>query len=183
MRFAALLLVSIGCGSSPEPPSPPLSPDGGPARHEVPPGPDDPSAVLAEVAAIHGGAGPFAVAGYRMARHALQQLDAPPTGFSVEVTHHSPAAVQYSCVADGWQAATRASVGKGTLGWSEADLADLRTVVTRRDSGASLTYRLTPAFLERFTDLEMDQLRSAGDEVARLPDEAIFTATEESSSP
>lgn len=63
----------------------------------------DVEAQLNQIAAVHGGAGPFAVAGYRMARHALEVLGLEPGSFDLDVEHHSPKAVQFSCIADGAQ--------------------------------------------------------------------------------
>lgn len=54
--------------------------------------------VLNQVAAIHEGAGPFAVAGYRMGLRALQELGVDRGSFSVDVTHETPAEVQWSCI-------------------------------------------------------------------------------------
>jgi formylmethanofuran dehydrogenase subunit E len=54
------------------------------------PSPSTEDAALARVAAIHGGAGPWAVAGYRMGIHALQALGLSAGSFDVEVVHHSP---------------------------------------------------------------------------------------------
>ena len=68
--------------------------------------------LLAKVAAIHGNAGVFAVAGYRMGERALREFHQPRGSFALDVTHKTPMEVQYSCVADGWQAATGASPGK-----------------------------------------------------------------------
>src|SRR5688500_8675683 len=45
---------------------------------------------IAAVARIHGGAGPWAVAGYRMGRFALGALGLEPGSFDLEVIHHSP---------------------------------------------------------------------------------------------
>ena len=56
---------------------------------------------LAEVARIHGGAGPWAVAGYRMGEHALKELGLERGSFDLVVTHFSPKEVQYACIADG----------------------------------------------------------------------------------
>src|SRR5580704_15913505 len=76
---------------------------------------------LARVAAIHGAAGPWAVAGYRMGRYALGKLGLPAQSFDLEVVHHTPEKVQYSCIADGAAAATGASPGKLNLKIAPAD--------------------------------------------------------------
>lgn len=55
---------------------------------------------LTRVAAIHGAAGVFAVAGYRMGERALHDLSVPRGSFALDVTHRTPLKVQYSCIAD-----------------------------------------------------------------------------------
>ena len=67
---------------------------------------------LDAVAAIHGDAGAWAVAGYRMGEHALKALGLKRGSFSLSVEHQSPREVRYSCIADGAQAATGASLGR-----------------------------------------------------------------------
>lgn len=67
---------------------------------------------LSRVATIHGAADVFAVAGYRMGERALHDLSAQRGNFALDVTHRTPLEVQYSCIADGWQAATGVSAGK-----------------------------------------------------------------------
>src|SRR5262245_34261564 len=70
---------------------------------------------LDKIAFVHGGAGPFAVAGYRIGERALKELNLPRGSFSLEVIHKTPSEVQWSCIADGAQAATGASPGKLNL--------------------------------------------------------------------
>jgi len=122
---------------------------------------------LARVAAIHGGTGPFAVAGYRMGERALSELSLQRGSFDVEVEHTSPAEVQYSCIADGVAASTGASVGR--LNLRRVDAADGAT-----RSGRSLVLRLTDGFLARFRDVPMPGLGAAGRAVLGLRDEEIF---------
>lgn len=49
---------------------------------------------LDRVALIHGGTGPFAVAGYRMGAAALKQLKLNRGSFDLEVIHHAPRPVE-----------------------------------------------------------------------------------------
>src|SRR5579871_2156156 len=72
-------------------------------------------AALKEIDFVHGGHGPFAVAGYRIGERALKELGEPRSSFSFEVIHKTPAEVQWTCIADGVQAATGVSVGKMNL--------------------------------------------------------------------
>lgn len=129
------------------------------------------------VRAIHGGAGPWAVAGYRMGNAALKELELTRGSFDLEVVHHTPKEVQYSCIADGAAAATGASVGKLNLSLEEAPAAETRTTYRRRSTGASVTLRLTEGFKARFFDVPRAELASAGREAAGLSDAEIFEVT------
>lgn len=129
---------------------------------------------LAAVARVHGGAGPWAVAGYRMGEHALAKLGLRRGSFDLEVTHHSPREVQYSCIADGASAATGASLGKLNLSLTEAPAAETHTVYRNKATGQTVALRLTPAFVARFANVPRAKLAEAGREVIALRDEEIF---------
>jgi formylmethanofuran dehydrogenase subunit E len=129
---------------------------------------------LARVAEIHGAAGPWAVAGYRMGRYALTKLGLSAQSFDLEVTHHTPAMVQYSCIADGAAASTGASVGKLNLKLIDAPEAEVMTTYLRKSTGRSVTLRPTAAFRARFVDLPREKLQDAGREVMALPDAEVF---------
>jgi formylmethanofuran dehydrogenase subunit E len=129
---------------------------------------------LAQVAAIHGGAGPFAVAGYRMGQRAVTELGAQRGSFDLEVVHESPAEVQWSCIADGLQAATGVSPGKLNLRLVVVDGGRTSSLVRNRRTGRVMRFTLTPAFLARFTDVPREKLAGAGADVMKLPDEEIF---------
>lgn len=117
-RFALLLVVlapAVACGGAHR--APPSEPGHHPAAasptaHHAEP-PEDEG--LRAVASVHGGAGPWAVAGYRMGEFALRELGLPRGSFDLEVVHFTPESVQYSCIADGAAAATGASLGKLNL--------------------------------------------------------------------
>ena len=132
-------------------------------------GPDE---VLVRVAAIHGNPGVFAVAGYRMGERALRELGLERGSFALLVTHHTPLKVQYSCVADGWQAATGVSAGKLNLVVVEAD--QVETVVEDRKTGRRLGFRLQPEFVRRFLNTPMAEQAKVARQVAELPDDEIF---------
>lgn len=133
-----------------------------------------PDAELAEVARIHGGAGPWAVAGYRMGKHALAKLGLSKQSFALEVTHRSPRAVQYTCIADGASASTGASVGKLNLSLEVADEAHVETTYRNKTTGASVTLRPSAAFVARFKDVPRQELAEAGRKVLGLPDPEVF---------
>jgi formylmethanofuran dehydrogenase subunit E len=136
------------------------------------------AACLARVQEVHGATGPWAVAGYRIGERALKELGLTRQSHDLEVIHRSPAEVQYSCIADGVQAATGASPGKLNLRLEPASREDLRTVIRDRKSGRVLTFTLRPEFARSVADLPIDRLEAEGRRVATLPDEAIFRVVE-----
>lgn len=133
-----------------------------------------PEVALARVRLLHGGVGPFAVAGHQIGADALKRLAVGRGDRKIQITHFSPEAVRWSCVIDGVQAATGASVGRLSLRWRPAELADLRTEI-RLEGGPTLTYTLTEGFIERFGPVPPEGLEGAGRAVIALPPEAIFT--------
>ena len=130
--------------------------------------------LVARVTAIHGGAGPFVVAGYRMGERALADLSLARGSFDVEVEHTSPPAVQFSCIADGFAAATGASVGRLNLRRVDATDGATHTRVRDRRSGRAVVLRLAPGFLARFLNVPMPGLGAAGQTVLGLRDDEIF---------
>jgi hypothetical protein len=74
--------------------------------------PEDVAVALERVAAIHGQHGPISIARYHMGEAALKTLGLPPGSFDLEVAHHSPAKVQWSCIAGGLRAGTCVSADK-----------------------------------------------------------------------
>jgi formylmethanofuran dehydrogenase subunit E len=134
--------------------------------------------ILARVAEYHGAAGVFAVAGYRIGARALTELGEKRGSFSLDVTHHTPFQVQWSCVADGVQAATGVSAGKLNLRLVETSPDKLETVIRDKRSGKILSFRLRPEFLSKYLDTPEDRQAEAAREVLRLPDSAIFTIKE-----
>ena len=131
-------------------------------------------AAIARVTAVHGGAGPFVLAGYRMGERALTELSLARGSFDVDVEHTSPPEVQYSCIADGVAASTGASVGRLNLRRVDATDGATQTQVRDRRSGRAVVLRLTEAFLARFRDVPMPTLGAAGRAVLGLRDDEIF---------
>ncbi len=151
-----------------------------PARADEPARPPaEVDACLARVKAVHGGGGPWAVVGYRMGERALKDLGLPPQSFALSVVHKAPMQVQYTCMADGLQAATGASVGKLNLRLEEAARADLATTVVDRKAGRRLRFTIDPALAASIADLPFDRLEAEGRRVAALPDDRIFRVVED----
>lgn len=175
-----LVLTMCGCATAPPPASSP--PPSEPSQDAVLATGDPIARILAETRRVHGGQGPWAVAGYRMGAHAMASLGIPRGHMGLRVHHHSPSEVQYSCITDGLQAATGASLGKHTLDWTEVPLESLRSEVGT-SAGDRLVYTLTPSFIERYSNVPFDQLDARGAEVAALDDEAIFEVREVAGTP
>lgn len=175
LRAALALSVLTACAPAPAPASAPAAAASAPAAVSAPAAASSPAdARLEEVRRAHGGAGPWAVAGYRMGEHALAVLGLPRGSFDLEVVHHAPLSVQYTCIADGAGAATGASVGKMNLSIEKAEAKDLRTLYRRKSTGQTVTLRLTAAFIARFKDVPRARLEEAGREVMSLTPEEIF---------
>ena len=137
---------------------------------------DDHAAALHGIAAIHGGNGPWAVAGYRMGRRALVELGFEKHSFALKLTHRAPAEVQWACIADGAMAATGASPGKLNLVMETlAENASVETIYEdTRPGGRRLVFKPAPAFIKAFLDVPRDQLDAAGRKVMTMSDEQIF---------
>jgi formylmethanofuran dehydrogenase subunit E len=129
---------------------------------------------LDRVAAIHGAPGPWAVAGYRMGKYALAKLGLGAGTFDLEITHHTPKQVMFSCIADGAAAATGASVGKLNLWLVDSRAEDVATTYRKRSSGEAVTLRPAARFRARFADTPREHARDFGREVLRLPDSDVF---------
>ena len=141
------------------------------------------SDILARVAEIHGAAGVFAVAGYRIGARALTELGEKRGSFSLDVTHKTPMEVQWSCVADGVQAATGVSAGKLNLHVVEAAKDQLETVVWDKKTGKVLLFHLQPGFLAKYLNTPEDRQPAVAHDVIKLPDDAIFRVEERSRKP
>jgi formylmethanofuran dehydrogenase subunit E len=175
--FFAASALALACGARHAEPSH-AAPEAG--HHAEPAEPARPpeDERLAAVVAVHGGAGPWAVAGYRMGEFALRRLGLPRGSFDLEVVHFTPESVQFSCIADGAAAATGASLGKLNLELAEASALETRTTYRNRKSGETLTLAVTDEFRERFADVPREELGQAGRQVLLLRDDEIFRVLE-----
>jgi formylmethanofuran dehydrogenase subunit E len=140
-------------------------------------------AKLRAVAWLHGVAGPWAVAGFRMGESALRLLSLERASRDLAIEHFSPFAVQYTCIIDGVAAATGASLGKLNLKLVDAPTIDTRTVYRRPSTGVSVEMRVTASFARRFGNVPRGRRREAGRVVIRLPDHEIFDAIAGPSAP
>ena len=135
---------------------------------------DEVEAKLDAVAAVHGDAGAWAVAGYRMGEFALKTLGLKRGEFALVVEHSSPKEVRYSCIADGAQAATGATLGRLQLSLAEVKAEKLQTVFRNKTTGQTVTLRPTAAFMKRFMEVPREKAREAGKQAMTLPDADVF---------
>lgn len=168
-----LFFASFGCARPPEAPAPGAT-HAMPADRGAHVAPDHDTEALDSVARTHGGAGPWAVAGYRMGLHAIAKLGLPRGSFDLEVRHESPAEVQFSCVADGAQAATGASMGKLNLTHAVVSRGDLKTIYRKKSTGETLVLRPSKSFVARFENVPRERLGEAGRVVLHLADADVF---------
>lgn len=131
-------------------------------------------ALLDAVADIHGDHGPFAVAGYRMGARAMYELHKSPGNRDVEVKHVSPPKHKWSCIADGLQASTGTSVGQLNLDHEVSDGA-VYSIVATADGAKTLRFELRDDFIAQFDGIPKDKLPEAGERVATMSDDDIFT--------
>jgi formylmethanofuran dehydrogenase subunit E len=129
---------------------------------------------LTEITFVHGDTEPFAVAGYRMGQRALKEFKLSRGSFLLEVAHNAPEEVQWSCIVDGVQVATGASLGKLNLKLVASRPSDVSTAIRDRRTGKTLIFRLTPQFTARYMSVSREKLDAAGREVLALPDDQIF---------
>lgn len=141
--------------------------------------PDSTTERLQDVARVHGGAGPWAVAGYRMGEYALRKLGLPRQSFDLEIVHRSPTKFMYACIVDGAAAATGASLGKLNLSRQDATDDQVATIYRRRSTGQVVTLKPAPAFKSRFGNIPRVELAAAGRTVITLPDADIFVEVQQ----
>lgn len=110
-----------------------------------------------------------------MGERALRELKEPRGSFSLDITHDTPLEVQYSCIADGWQAATGVSAGKLNLHIVQVEPDDLRTIIKDRKTGEELIFRLRPEFLKSHLNLPYGKQAAEARRVAAMPEDRIFT--------
>ncbi len=134
----------------------------------------DKDPAIERVSLIHGGTGPFAIAGYRMGEAALRQLKTNRGNFQLEVIHYAPQEVQWSCIIDGLQAATGTSVGKLNLRMEPSTADQVYSIIRNRKTGAEVKLQLTSEFIQQNLNLKNEELAAAGARVTAIPEEKIF---------
>lgn len=169
LGFAALSLALAACSANvnvqPPPPAPPTT-----TAAQT----DPTEAKLDEVAKIHGAPGPWAVAGYRMSEYAMGKLGLQRGSFDLEITHHTPKQVKYSCIADGAQAYSGASAGKLNLSLVDATPETVETEYRNKKTGQKIVLKPAASFEKRYANTPREHARDLGREVLNLPANEVF---------
>lgn len=127
---------------------------------------------IARTAMIHGTANPLAVAGYRMGELALGRLGLERCSADLEVTHYCPASAQWSCIVDGLQASTGASLGKMNL--RRVDAGEVYSLVKNKKTGQQLRFELTASFMKANSNLPASKIYPAGLEASTMKEAEVF---------
>jgi len=106
---------------------------------------------------------------------ALRELRLWHGGFDLEVIHHARREVQWSCIIDGLQAATGASLGKLNLTRAPSTVHNVYSVIRNRKTGQAFRLQLTPTFIKPHLNIPGEKLSSAGAQLADTPEDQIFT--------
>jgi formylmethanofuran dehydrogenase subunit E len=133
---------------------------------------DEHPPVIARTAMIHGIAGPFAVAGYRIGEHALARLGLERGSMDLEVTHYSPLQVQWTCIVDGIQASTGVSLGKMNL--KHVESAETYSLIRNRQTNVQLRFELATTFLKAHLNKPQQKLYEAGLKAAEAEEQEVF---------
>lgn len=133
---------------------------------------DEGNAALDRTALLHGSAEPLAVAGYRMGEAALAALGLRRGSPEMEVTQYGPRRLEWTCVVDGLQASTGASLGKMNLALVEAP--ESYSVVRHRKTGQSVRLELTASFLAAHWGLADGKKAGAAARVTGMAAAEIF---------
>ena len=131
-------------------------------------------------APAHGVPGPWAMAGYRIGKNALERLGITrERSWEIVVTHRCPSKVQYTCMLDGLLAATGASPGKMNLVHeTAADEDSLETVVVHTPTNRQLVYRLKKELRDKIRPIDYAEFPAAEKMLESLKDDEIFEVVE-----
>lgn len=131
----------------------------------------------------HGVPTPWALAGYRIGKHALGRLGLTrERAWESLVTYRAPREARVSSVLDGLQAATGASPGKLNLIHAEVENEEqIEIAIAHKPTGRVLIYTLTKAFRDRIRGVEPAGFPEAAKMLDGLADGDVFTVTDSES--
>ncbi|MBK8011537.1 MAG: tyrosine-protein phosphatase [Deltaproteobacteria bacterium] len=147
---------------------------------EAPPGPLHPfERTVREIADVHGTPDAFAVAGYRMARAALERMDLKPGDADLALTYRAPRTppdTSTSCAStlDGVFAGVGVSLGRLELSIAGGPPEIVEVVFRRRSTGQAVAMSLQPHFISEFVGTPELRRLDAGQRVLRMRDDEIF---------
>ena len=142
---------------------------------EAPPGPLHPyERTVREIAAVHGTADAFAVAGYRMARAALLRLHMRPGDADLALTYRAPRERPYASTLDGIFAGAGVSLGHLELSVIDGAPEDIEIKFRRNSTKEEVAFSLLPQFVVQFVATPELRRLDAGQHVLRMKDEEIF---------
>jgi formylmethanofuran dehydrogenase subunit E len=105
-----------------------------------------------QMARFHGHLGPFVVLGARMGEDAVLQQNIPPY-FGLQVTVECPETPPHSCLIDGIQISTGATMGKRNISHVPAD--KIRVTIQNEETGKMVIYTLKPSILKQLRAWEL----------------------------
>jgi formylmethanofuran dehydrogenase subunit E len=126
-----------------------------------------------EVERFHGHLGPMVVLGVRIGEHAVTERKIPRY-FGLTVRVECPAKPPATCILDGLQQSTGATMGKKNIEHIIAD--DIKVTITDTDTGKQVTYRIkesTQALLKQWGEEGLD-VEEQGHRLFRMKAEHLF---------
>ncbi len=131
---------------------------------------------MAELERFHGHVGPNVAMGARMGEHAIT-VHKIPKYFGLTVVVECPAEPPGSCIIDGLQAATGATMGKKNIRHVQAD--EFKVTISQNDTDNKVTYTLkssTKELLKKWTDEGVD-VEESGRRIFKMKAEELFDIT------
>jgi formylmethanofuran dehydrogenase subunit E len=122
---------------------------------------------------FHGHMGPLVVFGAKMGEHAVTEHEMPRY-FGVTVQVECPASPPSTCLIDGLQCSTGATMGKGNISHKTAE--EFQVTIADDETGKSVTYRFketTKAQLKKWADEDVD-VEERGELAFQMKAEDLF---------
>ena len=127
-----------------------------------------------ELERFHGHLGPFVVLGAKMGEHAVT-VHQIPRYFGLTVLVECPDSPPSSCLIDGLQPSTGATMGKRNIKITPAE--EVKVTIINDDSGKKVIYKLkasTKALFKRWADENTITITERGQRVFKMEAEALF---------
>lgn len=133
---------------------------------------------LEDMERFHGHVGPFVVLGTLIGEDAVTKRGIPPY-FGLEVEAACPSTPPFTCILDGLQLGTGATMGKKNLTHKVID-SGMQITIKDTESGKCLEYRLTPELQTQLKQWEDDKVDVAerAERVFAMKSEELFLCME-----